>query len=263
MSTSSNGLPCEVNAFLTANCLSCHGRPAASGVPFSLTSYQELSAAIPGSAQTVAQRALAEVQSGSMPPGRRLSSTETAAFAAWVQSGAASQSCAIAGAVDAGSPIKDAGAVDAGGAGDAGNPYNTPSRCTSNTRWTSGDRGSAQMHPGRACITCHTGGLIPRGPRFAFAGTLFPSAHEPDDCNGQNGSGVTIKLKGANGQTVTLTPNQVGNFYGTTSLTLPYTAEITYQGRTRSMLTPQTSGDCNSCHTEQGSNSAPGRIMLP
>jgi len=29
------------------------------------------------------------------------------------------------------------------------------------------------------------------------------------------------------------------------------------------MTTPQTDGDCNGCHTELGSNDAPGRIMLP
>jgi len=29
------------------------------------------------------------------------------------------------------------------------------------------------------------------------------------------------------------------------------------------MLTPLMTGDCNSCHTETGTNNAPGRIMLP
>jgi predicted CXXCH cytochrome family protein len=29
------------------------------------------------------------------------------------------------------------------------------------------------------------------------------------------------------------------------------------------MMTPQETGDCNSCHTEQGRNGAPGRILLP
>jgi uncharacterized membrane protein len=37
------------------------------------------------------------------------------------------------------------------------------------------------MHPGGACITCHT---IKGGPAFKVAGTVFPTLHEPNDCNG-------------------------------------------------------------------------------
>jgi hypothetical protein len=44
---------------------------------------------------------------------------------------------------------------------------------------------------------------------------------------------------------------------------MPYTVEVRYQGRVRAMTTPQSTGDCNSCHTEQGAKGAPGRIMLP
>jgi hypothetical protein len=38
---------------------------------------------------------------------------------------------------------------------------------------------------------------------------------------------------------------------------------VTYMGRERAMVTMQTSGDCNSCHTQNGANAAPGRIVLP
>jgi hypothetical protein len=34
-------------------------------------------------------------------------------------------------------------------------------------------------------------------------------------------------------------------------------------GRERIMSAGQTNGDCNSCHTQNGAMSAPGRIMLP
>jgi hypothetical protein len=44
---------------------------------------------------------------------------------------------------------------------------------------------------------------------------------------------------------------------------LPFTAKVTFQGREIVMTTPQTDGDCNSCHTETGANGAPGRIKLP
>jgi hypothetical protein len=43
----------------------------------------------------------------------------------------------------------------------------------------------------------------------------------------------------------------------------PFQAKITYMGRERVMATAQTSGDCNSCHTQAGAMSAPGRIILP
>lgn len=57
--------------------------------------------------------------------------------------------------------------------------------------------------------------------------------------------------------------NDVGNFYSITGVTLPITAELRYQGRTRAMTTPADSGDCNSCHTDAGTNDAPGRLLVP
>ena len=50
--------------------------------------------------------------------------------------------------------------------------------------WTGGNRGSADMNPGRACITCHS---TMNGPSLTIAGTVYPTAHEPDLCNGANG----------------------------------------------------------------------------
>ena len=50
-------------------------------------------------------------------------------------------------------------------------------------------------------------------------------------------------------------------------LPTPYKAKVTYTtaGRTyeRVMVAAQTSGDCNSCHTQTGANMAPGRITIP
>jgi hypothetical protein len=160
----------------------------------------------------------------------------------------------------------DAGAADAA-ASDAGNPFATQSVCTSNKSWTGGDRGSEQMHPGRGCIACHQAGAgffnAEHGPAFKVAGTVFPTAHEPDECNGASSSGVSVVIKGANNQMLTLTPNAVGNFFTLDNIQPPYTAEVHYQGRVRAMATPQSTGDCNTCHTETGANGAPGRIMLP
>ena len=60
-----------------------------------------------------------------------------------------------------------------------------------------------------------------------------------------------------------MTPNAVGNFSYRGTVAKPYTAKVTYMGKERIMVTAQTSGDCNSCHTQTGVNSAPGRIITP
>jgi hypothetical protein len=129
------------------------------------------------------------------------------------------------------------------------------------TSWTGGNRESASMNPGMACISCHSSG---EGPRFSIAGTVYPTGHEPDRCNSSVGTdGARIVIIGADGQMVTLTPNAVGNFSSNAAVKTPFQAKVTYQGRERLMLTPQTSGDCNSCHTQNGTTAAPGRITVP
>jgi hypothetical protein len=145
--------------------------------------------------------------------------------------------------------------------GTGGDPFSAPAKCTSGTMWTGGNRGSADMNPGRACIACHS---TMNGPSLTIAGTVYPSAHEPDLCNGANGSnGARVVITGADGVTQTLTPGASGNFNSRTRVTTPFKAKVTYMGRERTMMTAQTSGDCNSCHTQTGTNSAPGRILLP
>jgi hypothetical protein len=121
------------------------------------------------------------------------------------------------------------------------------------------------MHPGVACINCHSKEGEEEGPRFAVAGTLYPSAHEPNDCNGvATSSGATVVIIDASGSEHRLKPNAAGNFFlEATTFTLPYTAKVTYDGRERVMVEAQDDGDCNACHTEAGANHAPGRIFLP
>jgi hypothetical protein len=154
------------------------------------------------------------------------------------------------------------GGDEGGGGGDAGadGPYDTPSVCTSNQHWTRGDRGSSSMHPGGTCIDCHT---KRNGPSFSIAGTVFPTAHEPTDCNGVNGTGMTVVITGADGKVTNVPVNSVGNFYSIATIAKPFHAKVVANGKERAMSAAQTSGDCNSCHTEQGANDAPGRIMAP
>jgi nitrate/TMAO reductase-like tetraheme cytochrome c subunit len=140
-------------------------------------------------------------------------------------------------------------------------PLGAAPTCTSMTSWTNGNRGSASMNPGMACISCHSSG---EGPAFNIAGTVYPTGHEPDRCNSQVGTqGAQIVITGADGKMLTLTPDGVGNFSSSAALKTPFQAKVTYQGRERSMVTPQSSGDCNSCHTQSGANGAPGRITVP
>jgi len=176
--------------------------------------------------------------------------------------------------LDAGMPSTcDAGAAGAPGAGGDGgvveNPYDTPTTCTTNQHWTRGDQESPNMHPGGACISCHTSGGEEEGPRFTLAGTVFPSAHEPTDCNGFDGQAdpAQVIVIDANGATITMDVNSVGNFSyearGGTSVALPYRAKVVRGGLERVMTAEQQSGDCNACHTETGTKDAPGRIMAP
>jgi hypothetical protein len=134
--------------------------------------------------------------------------------------------------------------------------YNTPVVCTSGDHWTGGDRGAGNMYPGRPCVACHT---TKRGPPFTLAGTIFPTAHEPDDCNGADGffTGAAITITDANGMTHTTLANLAGNFY------FPAAEKIVAGGRERMMVLPQMNPDCNACHTVKGDMMAPGRIMLP
>jgi hypothetical protein len=140
-------------------------------------------------------------------------------------------------------------------------PTPTNTGCSSGQFYSAIGDGSAGMTPGIACISCHAS-AGPEAPQFTAAGTVYASAHEPDNCLGTN-LGASVVITDASGQTYTLPVNAAGNFYFTGSIPLPFTAKVTNGGNERAMATPQTSGDCNSCHTAQGASGAPGRIMLP
>lgn len=125
--------------------------------------------------------------------------------------------------------------------------------CTSKMNYSGGN--GQQMRPGADCNGCHN---------FQIAGTVYPTAHEPDNCIGVNGNtGLKVVITGATGTVLTLTPNSSGNFYSNTNVTTPFTVKLTNGAATRMMVSPQTSGACNSCHTSIGANAAPGRVMSP
>jgi hypothetical protein len=259
------GLPCDVQALVSSKCWSCHGTTPQPGLP-SFATYGSLTApSTKDPSQTNAQRALARMQDNTTPmpppPGTRATAAEIAAMQAWINAGYSAAGCGTSTGGSTGGGA-DAGA-DAGATPDAGDPFGVPPTCTSGKSWTGGNNGSASMNPGMACISCHqsSGG---EAPRYAIAGTVYPSAHEPDKCNGANGStGIQVQIIPKSGQTITITPNGAGNFSYSGTIALPYQAKVIYMGRERIMSTPQQSGDCNGCHTQSGAMGAPGRILLP
>lgn len=244
-------LPCDVQTLLVNKCASCHGTAPAGGAPRSLVTYANLTMADPANpSMTEAQVALQRMQSTASPmppsPASPATSAEIASLQNWINGGYAS------------------GPACSGDAGTVGpDPLNASPTCTSKSTWTGGNRESPLMNPGQACIACHS--RSGEAPRFVIAGTLYPTGHEPDNCNGVNGtSGAKVVVTGNSGTSITLTPNNAGNFYSSTSLPGPYKVKVVSStGKERVMASAAPNGDCNSCHTQSGTNSAPGRITLP
>lgn len=240
----SSDLPCDLATLLAAKCTSCHGTRLVGGAPNPLLSLADLTApskSEPGKSYAALSIERMQDPKKPMPPNGSATPSDVAVFQAWVDAGTPAGTCASA-------------STNAN--------YDTPLICTSGSSWTRGDHGSSSMHPGGTCIDCHTTNSED-GPRYAIAGTVFPTAHEPDDCFGYGARDATVVITGADGTTLNLAVNGAGNFYSRRSVALPYTAKVIIGDRTREMTTPQTKGDCNSCHTTDGAEKAPGRIMAP
>jgi cytochrome c553 len=276
-----SGLPCDVAKVLAASCTDCHGRPLAEGAPVALVTYEDLVAPSRSEPErSVAAVSLDRIKDTRrpMPPDEALGAADVAVFESWVGAGMPRGACGgkTAGAggsdgADAGDDVGDGGSagVDGGGAGvdggGAGGAAPSPAdasvaaapACTSGVTWAPGAAASELMHPGTPCLGCHA---IGGGPTLALAGTVYPSAHEPDDCNGSTGGNLHVLILDAAGKTHTMPVNAAGNFLRVTGLALPYRAMVVNGAKVRAMKTPQTEGDCNSCHSAQG---AAGRILAP
>ncbi len=243
-STGPSGLPCDVAMVFSTYCSSCHGGTPAGGAYNSLTTRDQLlanSTSRPG--MTVLDVAVARMMDGSMPPApATVPAADVATISAWQAAGAPAGSCEM--------PT---------------DPFAGPDTCTSGTMWTGGNRESELMHPGLACIDCHSS--MREGPYLYVAGTVYASGREVPDCNGIRSTGsdpVTVEITDATGYVLNLHPNAAGNFLDEDfPLTFPVTARVLYQDRERRMTAPITNGDCNSCHTLRGANGAPGRIVVP
>jgi hypothetical protein len=244
------GLPCDVQAVLENRCLACHSGTS----PPPLLTYDDLmKPSTVDPAKTLAQLALERMKSTTSPmpppPAVPPDAEEIAAFEAWVNAGTPKGA-----ACTTPPPIGDAGAD---GGADAG-----PLTCTSGKTWTKGDDGSELMHPGAACNACHQ---VQGGPNLRVAGTVYPTLHEPNDCNGAaTPPPIVVTVTDSKNRTFDMPVNAAGNFLRDKGgLKPPYRAKVTSGGKTRAMVGTVTSGDCNSCHTPTGLNGAPGRIQAP
>lgn len=242
------GLPCEVAAMVASRCAGCHRTPPVGGTSFALLSRDDFLVASTGDpTKNRAQQSVVRMNAPAnpMPPVGypAPAAAELAAFTAWVN--------ASVPAGDCGSLMPDAGPA--------------PTTCASNSMWTLGDQESPNMNPGLACKACHARDAPFKN--YPFMGTVYPSAHEKDRCFARPPAGTRIEIIDRNGAVaVTMTPSTAsGNFRSASSapVQLPYTARVIANGKTVSMTTPQTDGDCNTCHTEQGTNGATGRIFWP
>jgi mono/diheme cytochrome c family protein len=238
---SGRGLPCDVQTFLAENCQSCHGTEPVNDAPMSLMTYQDLMTKSPTGA-TYAQRALIRMKSTTTPmppaPAVAANTDQIAMLQTWVLAGSPPGDCVAPPSV-----------------------FDGPTVCTSGRRWNDDDDGSPRMLPGRACITCHRSSDDDDAPRFRIAGTVYPTGHEPNDCLGAPSG--TVEVTDANGNVTMLPVNASGNFFTTAALPFPIRVAVLANGKRRAMGASPPVGDCNSCHTPDGANGAPGRIALP
>ncbi|MEW5738610.1 MAG: hypothetical protein AB1938_06765 [Myxococcota bacterium] len=265
-----DGLPCDVATVLAAHCVSCHGTPLSGGATVPLTSRADLVALSPNfPGQSIGSRCVTRMRmtAGAMPPAPlpAVPAADLAAFDAWVTAGMPVGSCTT---------TPDAGMVTL--------------TCASGQSWTDGNNGEFDMNPGWACVSCHLGnnfnGQNPPPPddkideAWFFMGTVYPALNERDRCVSEPPATVRVEILDTNGNVVlTMTPSRTsGNFASDNRLAhstrafrsngaapSPYRARVVNGAASLTMMTAQTSGDCNTCHTERGANGAAGRIVYP
>lgn len=209
-------------------------------------------------------------QRGDMPPSGTLVAAELDAVRAWIESGAPDECNGVTPPPPPPPPTPlEPGGDISGHISDpslvAGFTSTVPSgatgTCSTNQWWQLRDLQSERMHPGRACLECHRS--EGEGPRNGYLGTVQQAVDDADDCRGVGDVLVEI-LNDATGAVVASdTTNSAGNFIIESSFAEPYRVRLSLDGRTREMLEPQTDGDCMGCHTPDGADGAPGRIVAP
>jgi hypothetical protein len=113
-----------------------------------------------------------------------------------------------------------------------------------------GVRPGPNHRPGQNCLVCH-GGEGPASPDFSIAGTVYSAIGVLEPL-----ADVTVDLEDANHATQSVTSNEVGNFYITTTRWSPaFPVLVQLQDRradvngVQSMITPiGRNGGCAFCH---------------
>jgi hypothetical protein len=154
---------------------------------------------------------------------------------------------------------------------DEGSDNSTVAVCSSNAYWKDMDKGSEAMHPGGKCDTCHDKNPM-TAPDYTVLGTVYPTLHEPDDCNGvasglddKGKPDVQIIITDRSMRTLPPIPvNSVGNFLlGGDPVLVPFWVKVVSKGKENKMMMQAPHGNCNACHTQMGAEGAPGRIQMP
>ncbi|TAK28364.1 MAG: hypothetical protein EPO40_14030 [Myxococcaceae bacterium] len=174
--------------------------------------------------------------------------------------------------VDVGTPVADVPAAP-----DVPDvpPPPPPPPCVTGVRWTMGNEGDRMMNPGQACVACH---LREREGPTLIGGTAYAQPLQEDNCFGVRGTGSTatgsayVEATDAAGLTFRMAINQAGNFYydSRTRIAFPLRniAVVAPSGQRNAMDGEAPHGDCNGCHTREGTTTvaggdpAPGRILL-
>lgn len=169
-----------------------------------------------------------------------------------------------------GDTVATTGGPTTGGPTTGGDPFSHEPVCSSDVYWTKGDQESPLMHPGMACLTCHKTQEPEIADRLAIAGTVYPTGHEPDDCYGSDDADapIVVEITTADDRVIQLPVGPSGNFLydleeQAGAIAFPIKARVLQGDRVRAMASPQTTGDCNACHTQDGTAGAPGRIVAP
>ncbi len=78
---------------------------------------------------------------------------------------------------------------------------------------------------------------------------------------------MVVQVTDANGKVYGKQTNAAGNFFGysyeTPALATPASARVMVDNHVRFVCGPQSSGACNGCHSADGKNGAPGRLVGP
>lgn len=261
-----SGMPCEVAEIVQAHCASCHGDPPTSAAKQALLTPADWRAPSPGnpakSNGVVSVERMNDAERP-MPPGVHLDASVISVISEWVAAGMPEGNCETMTVDD---PLLNADPI-----------------CTSMDMWPEGadevqGKAESEMFPGMPCIDCHTNpskyGFDDNGRDFEIAGTVFPTGHEPDRCAGADGRSLTdliVHIEDANGKTWDLRPDASGNFSIASrndQVAFPYSAKVISKDGERVMSAKVDNGDCNVCHTQDGSSGpnpmdpvAPGRIV--